>query len=179
MSIFQLTDPKQLVYVTGTLAILSLLIASGSAIANQIIVARYVSSSWTLVADAAPFQVLQSALSVLCLPQLCGSHEEGEFGRLHVHLVSSLRRFATLWRGFSRRWLSLLGLLVLEPVATLAAAAFFGCFYVLFMSLTRRRVRTINEVSKETSQGLSRLVQQFHSGMRDIKLRDAGSLFYQ
>src|SRR5260370_42371434 len=40
MSTFHLTDPKQLVYVTGTLSIFSLLIASGSAIASKVIVAR-------------------------------------------------------------------------------------------------------------------------------------------
>ena len=44
MSTFHITDPKQLVYVTGTLAIFSLVIASASAIASQVIVARYVGS---------------------------------------------------------------------------------------------------------------------------------------
>ena len=40
-------------------------------------------------------------------------------------------------------------------------------------------MRTINEVAKETSQGLNRLVQQFIAGMRDIKLRDAGPFFHR
>jgi ATP-binding cassette, subfamily B, bacterial PglK len=71
----------------------------------------------------------------------------------------------------------LAGLLVLQPIVTLIAAAFFGAFYLLFMRLTRGRVRTINEVQKGTLQELSRLVQQFIAGMRDIKLRDAGSHF--
>ena len=70
-----------------------------------------------------------------------------------------------------------IGLLALEPGVTLVAAVFFGSFYILFMRLTRARVRTINEVTRETSQGLSRLVQQFISGMRDIKLRDGGPYF--
>ena len=42
VSSLNLSDPSQLVYVTGTLAIVSLLIASASSIANQIVVARYV-----------------------------------------------------------------------------------------------------------------------------------------
>jgi ATP-binding cassette subfamily C protein len=68
---------------------------------------------------------------------------------------------------------------VLEPIATLVAGAFFSGFYLLFMSATRGRVRAINEVSKETSQGLSRFVQQFIAGMREIKLRDAGHYFLE
>ena len=71
------------------------------------------------------------------------------------------------------------GLLVLEPVATLVAGAFFAGFYLLFMSVTRGHVRAINAVSKETSQGLSRFVQQFIAGMREIKLRDAGHYFLE
>ncbi len=47
------------------------------------------------------------------------------------------------------------------------------------MNVTRGRVRAINEVSKETSQGLSRFVQQFIAGMREIKLRDAGPYFLE
>ena len=45
------------------------------------------------------------------------------------------------------------------------------------MQITRKRVRSINEVSRETSAGLSRLVQQFIAGMRDIKLRGSGPFF--
>ena len=69
------------------------------------------------------------------------------------------------------------GLLVVEPVVTLVAAACFAGFYGTFMQITRGRVRSINETAKETSQGLSRLVQQFIAGMRDIKLRGAGPFF--
>ena len=60
----------------------------------------------------------------------------------------------------------------------MVAGVFFASFYLLFMRITRKRVRTINEVSKETSQGLNRLVQQFIAGMRDIKVRDAGPFFF-
>ena len=177
MSTFHITDPKQLVYVTGTLAIFSLLLASGSAIASQVIVARYVGVSWTLAADAAPFQVLQSALSRTSFPATLRSSQRRQMRTSYVFtsfLLSPLCDFAA--RLFTTVVI-IAGLLVLEPVVTLVAAAFFGCFYVLFMSLTRQRVRTINEMAKETSQSLSRLVQQFISGMRDIKLRDAGSYF--
>jgi ABC-type multidrug transport system fused ATPase/permease subunit len=69
------------------------------------------------------------------------------------------------------------GLLALEPVVTLIAGFFFAGFYFIFMQITRKRVRSINEVSRETSAGLSRLVQQFIAGMRDIKLRGAGPFF--
>ena len=44
MSIFQITDARQLVYVTGGLAIVSLVIASVSAIANQVISGHYVAA---------------------------------------------------------------------------------------------------------------------------------------
>ena len=71
------------------------------------------------------------------------------------------------------------GLLVLEPVATLVAGALFGLFYLSFMRLTRSRVRSINEIAKETSQGMNRLVQQFIAGMRDVKLRNAGPFFIE
>ena len=44
------------------------------------------------------------------------------------------------------------GLLVLEPVVTLIAGFFFAGFYFIFMRITRKRVRSINEVSRETSR---------------------------
>ena len=177
VSIFHITDPRQLVYVTGTLSIFSLVIAS--AICNSEpghrLEIRWV--SWTLAADATPFQVLPSALCVFRFSQFCGPHKEGKCGRQRVHCVRSRADLCDLAAKLFTTVVILAGLLVLEPVATLAAAAFFGCFYLLFMCLTRRRVRTINEVAKETSQGLNRLVQQFIAGMRDIKLRDAGPFF--
>ena len=42
VSFFQISDPKQLVYVTGVLAIISLVVASAATILSQIIMARYV-----------------------------------------------------------------------------------------------------------------------------------------
>ena len=44
----------------------------------------------------------------------------------------------------------IVGLLVIAPVVTLVAGGIIGGFYLLFMSLTRGHVRTINEVLKET-----------------------------
>ena len=87
--LFNITDPQQLVYVTGTLAIISLVVASASTIVSQIIVARYVGRSRPLATDAAAFQVLQPALLVFCLAQLCSAHKKGEYGRLHVHRLSA------------------------------------------------------------------------------------------
>ena len=42
VSFLQISDPKQLVYVTGVLAIISLVVASAATILSQIIMARYV-----------------------------------------------------------------------------------------------------------------------------------------
>ena len=42
VSMFNITDNKQLVYVTGVLAIVSLVVASASTVISQVIVARYV-----------------------------------------------------------------------------------------------------------------------------------------
>ena len=87
VSTFQITEPRQLVYVTGALSIASLVIASASTIFSQIIVARYVGAigHWLrmqLLAKYYSQPYLYSRLS-----QLCGSHEEGERGCLFLYLL--------------------------------------------------------------------------------------------
>jgi ABC-type multidrug transport system fused ATPase/permease subunit len=175
-SAFHITDPKQLVYVTGILAIFSLLLASGSAIASQVIIARYVSSvgHWLRMqllskyySQPYPFFVSRNS-SVLT---------KKANSDVYVFISFVLSPLCDLAARLFTTVVIVIGLLVLEPVATLAIAVFFTCFYVAFMSLTRRHVRDINAIAKEASQNLSRLVQQFLSGMRDIKLRDAGPYF--
>ena len=175
-SVFHLTDPRQLVYVTGTLAIFSLVIASASTIASQVIVARYVGElgHWLRMQLLSkyygqPYLYFVSRNSAVLTKK----------ANLDVYMFTSFL-LAPLCDFIARLCTTVVivaGLLVLEPVATIAAGAFFGCFYLLFMGITRRRVRVINEVAKETSQGLNRLVQQFIAGMRDIKLRNAGPYF--
>jgi ABC-type multidrug transport system fused ATPase/permease subunit len=176
MSTLHLTDPKQLVYVTGTLAIFSLVIASASAIASQVIVARYVGSlgHWLRMQLLSKYYSQPYAYFVSRNSAVLTKKANLDIYMFTSFLLAPLCDFAA--RLFTTVVI-IAGLLALEPVATLVAAAFFGCFYMLFMRITRARVRTINEVAKETSQSLSRLVQQFIIGMRDIKLRDAGPYF--
>ena len=69
-NIFRLTDPRQLVYVTGIFAIAFLIIASASAIANQVIAAKYTHRLGHWLRHAASFQILQPALLLLCFAQL-------------------------------------------------------------------------------------------------------------
>ncbi len=173
---FNITDPRQLVYVTGTLAIISLVIASASSIVNQVIVARYVGAlgHWLRMqllskSYKQPYAYFVSRNSAVLTKK----------ANLDVYMFTSflLAPFCDFLARLFTTVVIIAGLLALEPVVTLVAAAFFGCFYMLFMKMTRPRVRTINEIAKETSQGLSRLVQQFIIGMREIKLRDAGFYF--
>ena len=176
MSIFQLTDSRQLVYVTGTLAIVSLLVASASTIASQIIVARYVGAlgHWLRMQLLSKYYSQPYLYFVSRNSAVLTKKANLDIYMFTAFLLTPLCDFV------ARLFITVVivaGLLVLEPVVTLVAGAFFGCFYLLFMGLTRRRVRVINEVSKQTSQGLNRLVQQFIAGMRDIKLRDAGPFF--
>ena len=176
MSTLDISDPKQLVYVTGSLAILSLVVASASTVASQVITSKYVGSvgHWLRMQllfkyYSQPYAYFVSRNSAVLTKK--ANHDVYMFT---TFLLAPLSEF------FARLFTTVVivaGLLVLEPVVTIVAAAFFACFYMLFMALTRRRVRVINEIAKETSQGLNRLVQQFIAGMRDIKLRHAGSYF--
>jgi ATP-binding cassette, subfamily B, bacterial PglK len=173
---FRLTDPRQLVYVTGTLALLSLIVASASSIANQVIVSRYVGSLGHWLRMQLLFKYYSQPYSYFVSRNSAVLTKKAN---LDVFMFTSFL-LAPLCDFVARLFTTVIiiaGLLALEPVATLVAAVFFGAFYLLFMRLTRRRVRMINEVAKETSQGLSRLVQQFIAGMRDAKLRDAGPYF--
>ena len=175
-SAFHLTDPKQLVYVTGTFAILSIVIASASSMWSQIVVARYVGSlgHWLRMQLLYKYYSQPYSYFVSRNSSVLTKKANQDVFMFTAYLLTPLCDFVAR---FFTTVVIVSGLLVLEPVATLVAAAFFGCFYLLFMRATRRRVRTINEVAKETSQGLNRLVQQFIIGMRDIKLRDAGPYF--
>ena len=176
VSTFQITDPRYLVYVTGILAIIALLLASGSAMVSQVIVSRYVGSlghflrmQLLLKYYSQPYAYFVSRNSAVLTKK--ANHDVFVFT---AFLLSPLFDLAAKLVTTS---VMLAGLLVIEPVVTLAAAAFLGCFYGLFMSLTRGYVRTINQVGKDASQNISRLVQQFISGIRDFKLRDAGPFF--
>jgi ABC-type multidrug transport system fused ATPase/permease subunit len=178
MYIFGVTNPRQLVYITGTLAIVSLVIASASSIANQVIVSKYVGQigHWLRMQLLFKYYSQPYAYFVSRNSSVLTKKANLDVFMFTSFLLSPLcdfiaRLFTTV--------IIIAGLLVLEPVATIVAGLFFGAFYLLFMRLTRRRVRVINEVAKETSQGLSRYVQQFIAGMRDIKLRDAGPHFIE
>jgi ABC-type multidrug transport system fused ATPase/permease subunit len=176
ISLFGITDPQQLVYVTGILSIFSLLLASASAIANQVISARYVASlgHWLRMQLLSKYYSQPYAYFVSRNSAVLTKKANAD---VNIFTAFVLAPFCDLTARLFTTVIILVGLLALEPVATLAAAAFFGCFYMLFMSLTRHHVRTINEVGKEASQSLNRFVQQFIAGMRDIKLRDAGPYF--
>jgi ABC-type multidrug transport system fused ATPase/permease subunit len=175
-NVFRLSDPRQLVYVTGALAILSLVIASASSIANQLIMSRYVGAlgHWLRMQLLFKYYSQPYAYFVSRNSAVLTKKVNLDVMMFTAFLLSPLcdfiaRLFTTV--------VMIAGLLVLQPTVTLIAATFFGAFYLLFMGLTRGRVRTINEVQKGALQDLSRLVQQFIAGMRDIKLRDAGSHF--
>ena len=175
---FRITDNRQLVYLTGALAIISLAMASASTIVSQIIVARYVGGigHWLRMQllskyYSQPYLYFASRNSAVLTKKA-----NTDVNMFTLFLLAPLCDFA------ARLFITVViaaGLLVLEPVATLVAGACFGCFYLLFMRVTRSRVQSINEVSKETSQGMNRLVQQFINGMRDIKLRHAGPFFIE
>jgi ATP-binding cassette, subfamily B, bacterial PglK len=173
---FRLTDPRQLVYVTGIFSIAFLIIASAAAIGNQIITAKYTHRLGHWLRQqllykyySQPYAYFVSRNSAVLTKK----------ANLDVHMFSAYV-FSPLCDFFARLFTTvviIVGLLVIAPVVTLVAGVIIGGFYLLFMSLTRGHVRTINEVLKETHHSLSRLVQQFIAGMRDIKLRNAGSHF--
>jgi ATP-binding cassette, subfamily B, bacterial PglK len=178
VSTFRLTDNRQLVYLTGVLAIIALVMASASTIVSQVIVARYVGGigHWLRMQllskyYSQPYLYFASRNSAVLTKKA-----NMDVNMFTLFLLAPLCDFA------ARLFITIViaaGLLLLEPIATLVAGALFGCFYLLFMRITRGRVQSINEISKETSQGMNRLVQQFISGMRDIKLRHAGPFFIE
>jgi ATP-binding cassette, subfamily B, bacterial PglK len=178
MSISQITDARNLVYVTGILAIIGLVVASLSAIASQVIVGHYVAAlgHWLRMQLLSKYYSQPYSYFVSRNSMILTKKANADVMVFTTFILAPLCDFAA--RLFTTVVI-VAGLLVLEPVATLVAAIFFSGFYLLFMSITRGRVRTINEVSKETSQGLSRFVQQFIAGMREIKLRDAGHYFIE
>jgi HlyD family secretion protein len=176
VSLLKVTDPKQLVYVTGVLAIISLVVASASTILSQIITARYVGDlgHWLRMQLIAKYYSQPYLYFVSRNSAVLTKKANADVNLFTAFLLNPLCDFTA--RLFITAVI-VVGLFALEPVVTLVAGIFFGSFYLIFMRLTRRRVRSINEVTRETSQGLSRLVQQFIAGMRDIKLRGAGPFF--
>ena len=176
VSMLQLSDAKQLVYVTGVLAIISLVVASAATILSQIIMARYVGDlgHWLRMQLIAKYYSQPYLYFVSRNSAVLTKKANADVNLFTAFLLSPLCDFTA--RLFITAVI-VLGLLALEPVVTIVAGVFFASFYLLFMRITRKRVRTINEVFKEASQGLNRLVQQFIAGMRDIKLRGAGPFF--
>ena len=176
VSVLQISDPKQLVYVTGVLAIISLVVASAATILSQIIMARYVGDlgHWLRMQLIAKYYSQPYLYFVSRNSAVLTKKANADVNLFTAFLLSPLCDFTA--RLFITAVI-VLGLLALEPVVTIVAGVFFASFYLLFMRITRKRVRTINEVFKEASQGLNRLVQQFIAGMRDIKLRGAGPFF--
>ena len=85
VSTLQITDPRQLVYVTGTLTILSLVLASASTILSQIVVARYVGDLGHWLRMQLLSKYYSQPYLLLRLSQLCGPHEEGERGCLFLY----------------------------------------------------------------------------------------------
>jgi ABC-type multidrug transport system fused ATPase/permease subunit len=176
VSSLKITDSRQLVYVTGTLAIISLVVASASTIMSQIITARYVGDlgHWLRMQLIAKYYSQPYLYFVSRNSAVLTKKANADVNLFTAFLLTPLCDFTA--RLFITAVI-VIGLLALEPVVTLIAGFFFAGFYFIFMQITRKRVRSINEVSRETSAGLSRLVQQFIAGMRDIKLRGAGPFF--
>lgn len=175
-STLQITDARYLVYVTGVLAIVALLLASGSAMASQVIVSRYVGALGHFLRMQLLFKYYSQPYAYFVSRNSAVLTKKAN-ADVFVFTSFLLAPLFDLAAKLFTTLIIIIGLLAIEPIATLVAAAFLGCFYMLFMGITRGHVRTINEVGKEASQSLSRLVQQFISGMRDFKLRDAGSFF--
>ncbi len=89
VSNLQLTDPKQLIYVTGTVAIIFLVVASASAIASQVIVAKYVAAlgHWLRMQLLSKYYTQPYAYFVS--RNSAGTNKEGKYGRLYVYRVCS------------------------------------------------------------------------------------------
>ena len=178
MTVFHIENPSNLVYVTGILSIVSLAVASVAIIVNQLLVSKYVGG----VGHALRMRLLNKYYSqpyayfVSRNSAVLTKKANADVFMFTTFLLSPLCDFLAR---LCTTIIVLGGLLVLEPGATLGCAVLFGAFYLLFMRFTRSRVRAINDINKNTSQALSRLVQQFIVGMRDIKLRDAGQHFIQ
>jgi ATP-binding cassette, subfamily B, bacterial PglK len=176
VSLLHITDPRQLVYVTGALAMISLWVASASTIVSQIITARYVGElgHWLRMQLLAKYYSQPYLYFVSRNSAVLTKKANADVFFFNAFLLAPLCDF------IARLFITaviVVGLVAVEPVVTLVAAAGFGAFYLIFMRLTRQRVRRINEISHQTSQGLSRLVQQLIAGMRDVKLRGAGPYF--
>ena len=134
---FRITDTRQLVYVTGVLAIITLVMASAATIASQVIVARYVQGvgHWLRMQllskyYSQPYLYFASRNSAVLTKKA-----NMDINMFTAFLLAPLCDFA------ARLFITIViavGLLVLEPVATLVAGALFGCFYLLFMRFTRR-----------------------------------------
>src|SRR3981081_2946260 len=139
VSTLHITDLKQLVYVTGTLAIVSLVISSACTIWSQVIAAKYVGDvgHWLRMQLLYKYYSQPYAYFVARNSSVLTKKANLDVLMFTAFLLTPLcdfiaRLFTTL--------VIVAGLLVLEPVATIVAGVFFGGFYLLFIRLTRRRV---------------------------------------
>ncbi|HEY5813703.1 MAG TPA: ABC transporter ATP-binding protein [Terrimicrobiaceae bacterium] len=176
VSALQITDLRVLIYIMGTITILSLFLSNASTIWTSVLVAKYVGrvGHWLRMQllykyYSQPYAYFVSRNSAVLTKK--ANHDAMMFT---VFLLAPLGELLTR---LCTTVVIIVGLIALEPVGTLAAGTFFASFYLIFMRITRRQVWAINEITKQSTQALSRLVQQFISGMRDIKLRDAGPYF--
>ena len=120
MSIFQITDPRQLVYVTGTFAIVSLVIASASAIANQVISGHYVAAlgHWLRMQLLSKYYSQPYAYFVSRNSMVLTKKANADVIVFTSFILAPLCDFVA--RLFTTV-IIVTGLLVLEPVATLVA----------------------------------------------------------
>ena len=127
VSIFQITDPWQLVYVTGIFSILSLLLASASAIGCQVIVSKYVGSlgHWLRMQLLCKYYSQPYAYFVSRNSAVLTKKANADVFVFTAFVLAPLfdlaaKLFTTV--------IILAGLLVLEPVATLAAGLSWRAF---------------------------------------------------
>ncbi len=124
ISIFNITDNRQLVYVTGVVAIVSLVVASASTIISQVIVARYVGAvgHWLRMQllskyYSQPYLYFASRNSAVLTKKA-----NTDVYMFTTFLLAPLCDFAA--RLFTTVVIAA-GLLVLEPVATLDCRRYF------------------------------------------------------
>jgi ATP-binding cassette, subfamily B, bacterial PglK len=174
--VFHTSTPAQLIYLTGIICIVLLVVVNAGSFVNQLIVAKYSSSlaHWlrmTLLESyyAKPYSYFLSRNSSVLAKKV-----NTDVYMFTTFLVAPLCDFLT--RLMTTAVLAI-ALFCYQPVVVLSAMLIFLGFYLGFIKVSRNRVRMINHISKETSQNLSRINQQFLLGIRDIKLRSAGGYF--
>lgn len=171
-----ITDTKQLIYMTGTGCVLLLFLVNIVSFINQMVSTRYSTSlaHWLRMSllngyYKRPYSYFMSRNSSILTKKV-----NTDVFMFTAFLVAPLCDFLT--RLFTTVMLGA-GLLWFQPTATICAIILFAIFYLTFIKLSRKILININLTAKETGQNLSRFVQQFLAGMRDIKLRNAGPYF--